>query len=239
MLHQRDGKVFVKCIVQAKHYVLWGLCLYLCCSGPYRKAHAIDLDTLMDRIQHTYDQTPAFTAEFVQISTLTSLQRQQSSSGRVYIAKPHAIRWEYAQPEAQTILYDGTVLRIYTPKRRQLLQSVIDETQRSNVALLFLAGVGNLRDTFIVTPLPSTESGLAHLRLSPRSTQASFTELHLIVNTENYFVERLFIHDTIGNTTEIRFLSPQISASLPTNTFEFTPPPGTEILTPTHPTEQR
>ena len=93
--------------------------------------------------------------------------------------------------------------------------------------------------TFTVTSLPNTESGMAHLRLAPRSTQASFTELHLVVNTQNYFVERLLIHDNIGNLTEIRLVSPQVSASLPTNTFEFTPPPGTEILTPTHPVEQK
>lgn len=239
MIRQRYGKSFVRCIARGKHYALWGLFLWICCSGQYQRANATDLDTLMDNIQHTYDQTPAFTAEFVQISTLTSIQRQQSSSGRVYIAKPHAIRWEYSKPELQTILYDGTILRIYTPKRRQLLQSVIDENQRSNMALLFLAGVGNLRDTFTVTPLPNTESGMAHVRLSPRSTQAGFVELHLVVNTRNYFVERLLIHDNIGNLTEIRLLSPQISASLPTNTFEFTPPPGTEILTPTHPVEQK
>ena len=101
---------------------------------------APDLATLMHRIQQTYERTSAFTADFVQVATFTSLNRQQTSSGHVYIEKPHAIRWEYTQPDAQTILYDGTTLRIYTPKRRQLLQSVVDENNRTNVALLFSSG---------------------------------------------------------------------------------------------------
>jgi outer membrane lipoprotein carrier protein len=196
------------------------------------------LEALIAHIQQAYDRTPALTAEFVQVSTLTSIQRQQTSTGRVYIEKPHAIRWEYAQPEAQTILYDGTVLRIYTPRRRQLLQNVIDANQRSNVALLFLAGVGNLRDAFTVTPLSSVETGMVYLRLQPRSTQASFAELQLAVNTQSYFVERLLIQDNIGNLTEIRLSSPQVFASLPPKTFEFTPPPGTEIVTPSQPVGQ-
>jgi outer membrane lipoprotein-sorting protein len=145
--------------LQGKYKLLWVVLMGIYCAGQYHQAQAVELDALIDKIQHTYEQTPAFTADFVQVSTLTSIQRQQTSSGRVYINKPHAIRWEYLQPDSQTILYDGTVLRIYTPKRRQLLQSVIDEGQRSNVALLFLAGVG-----ISAMPLPSP--------LSPVQNQA-------------------------------------------------------------------
>ena len=125
--------------------------VWICLTSVPSYSQAPDLATLIDRIQQTYERTSALTADFVQVATLTSLNRQQTSSGHVYIEKPHAIRWEYTQPEAQTILYDGTTLRIYTPKRRQLLQSAVDENNRTNVALLFLAGIGKLRDTFEVT----------------------------------------------------------------------------------------
>jgi outer membrane lipoprotein carrier protein len=196
-------------------------------------SQAPDLTTLIDRIQQTYERTRALTADFVQVATLTSLNRQQTSSGHVYIEKPHAIRWEYTQPDAQTILYDGTTLRIYTPKRRQLLQSAVDENNRTNVALLFLAGIGKLGESFEVTLLSSAESQLAYLRLVPRSSQAGFTELHLAVNTQSYFVEKLLIHDSIGNLTEIRLSSLKVHTALPAKTFELVLPPDTEVLTPT------
>jgi outer membrane lipoprotein carrier protein len=192
-----------------------------------------DLAPLLDKIQQTYERTSALTARFDQTATLTSLSRQQISSGRVYIEKPHSIRWEYTQPDAQTILYDGTTLRIYTPKRHQLLQSTVDESNRTNVALLFLAGVGNLREAFEVTSLSSPEPQLAHLLLMPRSSQAGFSELHIAVNVQSYFVEKLLIHDSIGNLTEIRLSSLETPAALPAKTFELVLPPGTEILTPT------
>ena len=192
-----------------------------------------DLDTIIDKIQQTYERTSALTADFVQVATLTSLNRQQTSSGHVYIEKPHAIRWEYTQPDAQTILYEGTSLRIYTPKRRQLLQSVVDESNRTNIALLFLAGIGKLRDAFEVTPLPSPEPQLVSLRLVPQSSQAGFTALHIAVNTQSYFVEKLLIHDSIGNLTEIRLSSLRVHTALPAKTFELVLPPDTEVLTPT------
>jgi outer membrane lipoprotein-sorting protein len=184
-------------------------------------------------MQQTYERTGALTARFDQTATLTSLNRQQTSAGQLYIEKPHSIRWEYTQPDAQTILYDGTTLRIHTPKRRQLLQSTIDESNRTNVALLFLAGIGKLRDAFEVTSLSSPEPQLAHLLLMPRSSQAGFSELHIAVNTRTYFVEKLLIHDNIGNLTEIRLSSLESHTALPAKTFELALPPDTEILTPT------
>lgn len=211
-----------------------GLALvWLCVTNASSSAQMPDLALLLDKVQQTYERTSALTARFDQTATLTSLSRQQTSSGRVYIEKPRSIRWEYTQPDAQTILYDGTTLRIYTPKRHQLLQSTVDENNRANVALLFLAGVGNLREAFEVTSLSSPEPQLAHLLLIPRSSQAGFSELHIAVNMQSYFVEKLLIHDSIGNLTEIRLSSLETPAALPDKTFELDLPPGTEILTPT------
>jgi outer membrane lipoprotein carrier protein len=207
--------------------------LWICMTSVSIQSQTPDLNTLLDKIQQTYERTKALTANFDQVATLTSLNRQQTSSGRVYIEKPHSIRWEYAQPDTQTILYDGTTLRIYTPKRHQLLQSVVDENNRTNVALLFLAGVGKLRESFAVTLLSSPEPQFAYLLLMPRSSQAGFSELHIAVNTQSYFVEKLLIHDSIGNLTEIRLSSLESPTALPAKTFELALPPDTEILTPT------
>jgi outer membrane lipoprotein-sorting protein len=218
--------------------VMCVLVLMLCCPGMSNGQEAA-LDALIDGVQRTYERTPALTADFEQVATLTSLNRQQFSSGRVSIEKPHAIRWEYAQPEPQTILYDGALLRVYTPKRRQLLQSHIAEKQRANVALLFLAGVGNLREAFTVFPMESPDPQEALLRLLPHATQAGFAELHIAIDRRSHFVKKLLIHDTIGNLTEIRLSSLKVHAALPPQTFELSVPPDTEIITPTDPSGRK
>lgn len=187
-------------------------------------------EALLERMQQTYEQTPALSAEFVQVATLSTLNREQTSSGHMYIQKPHAIRWEYTHPASQTILYKDNQLQIYTPKRKQVLQSIITEKDRNSVALLFLAGVGTLQQSFTITSLPSTEDTVSRLRLVPRSPQAGFTELHITVNRQSAFIESLTIHDHIGNRTHIRFVALQPHPSLPADTFELTLPPDTEIL---------
>ena len=199
--------------------------------GPH-PSYAFDLDHVVNQLQSTYDKTTALTADFVQIAILKSIDRHQTSAGHLSIAKPSSIRWEYTQPDAQTIIYDGTMLQIYTPQRQQLLQSPISEQDRGNVALLFLAGVGKLRETFKIEPLDTEETDKPQLRLLPRSPQASFKELHITINVETFFVEKITIHDTIGNTTNIHMYSLTMHKTLPEQTFKLNVPAGTEIITP-------
>ncbi len=198
---------------------------------PLAESRADALNDLLQRVQQTYDQIRSLSADFVQVATLTTLNREQTSSGRVYIQKPYAIRWEYTQPDTQTILYKDSTLQIYTPKRKQVLQSVIKADDRSDVALLFLAGIGTLQKAFTVTSLPSTESQVVRLRLVPRSPQAGFTELHLAINQQSALIESLSIHDHIGNRTHIRFASLQTHPTLPADTFDLRLPADTEVVT--------
>ncbi|GIX48669.1 MAG: hypothetical protein KatS3mg131_2880 [Candidatus Tectimicrobiota bacterium] len=207
--------------------MVWGILL-----GLGVASWAGELDALVAKIQQAYEQTPALSAEFVQVTTLSALNRQQTSSGRLYLAKPHYVRWEYTAPEAQTVLYDGETLQIYTPRRKQVLRSAVPESERTGVALLFLAGVGKLQEAFVITPLPTQEAGREWLRLEPRMPQAGFTELHIAVNAQTSLIEQLRILDPIGNVTEIRLSAVQRHASLPARTFALTLPPDTEILTP-------
>jgi outer membrane lipoprotein carrier protein len=224
-----------QCVWRGIYLVFYGLFLIfiLGWEDTYGSNNEPEVNALIDNIQSNYDRTHALTAEFVQVASLTSIDRQQTSAGRLFIEKPYHIRWEYTQPDSQTILYDGRLLRIYTPRRQQVLESKIDEDNRSKVALLFLAGVGKLRETFSITLLPNTEAGMRRLRLLPFSPQASFTELHIGVNAANNFIEQLTIYDSIGNITDIRLQTLATHAALPTQTFELVLPPHTEVLTPT------
>jgi len=207
------------------------LLLTIALSIP-RASRALNLDDLVNQLQTTYDKTTALTADFVQIATLSSLDRHQTSAGHLFIAKPSFIRWEYTQPDAQTIVYDGALLQIYTPQRHQVLQSPINEQDRGNVAFLFLAGVGKLRETFKIEKIDSNETDKPQLRLLPLSTQASFKELQITINEETFFVEKITIHDTIGNITNIHMYSLAMHETLPPQTFRLDVPADTEVIKP-------
>ena len=212
--------------------LFWLLALLIGAVGTLANCEELEIDVLVDRVQATYDRINALTADFEQVATLSSINRRQVSSGRLYIEKPNWIRWQYDKPEQQTILYDGAVLQIYTPRRQQLLRSAVDDNDRSNVAFLFLAGVVKLREVFVITALQETEAGQSLIRLLPRSPLAGFTELRAAVNQQSYLIEGLWILDPIGNLTEIRLSSLDLHTDLPASTFELEIPPDAEILSP-------
>ena len=212
--------------------LFWLLALLIGAVGSLANCEALEIDVLVGRVQATYDRINALTADFEQVATLSSINRRQVSSGRLYIEKPNWIRWQYDKPEQQTILYDGAVLQIYTPGRQQLLRSAVDDNDRSNVAFLFLAGVVKLREVFVITALQETEAGHSLIRLLPRSPLAGFTELRAAVNQQSYLIEGLWILDPIGNLTEIRLSSLDLHTDLPASTFELEIPPDAEILSP-------
>ena len=218
--------------VRPQQAIWWLLALLIGAAGSTGDCGALEINALVDSVQATYDRIHALTADFEQVATLSSINRRQVSSGRLYIEKPHWIRWEYDQPDKQTILYDGTVLQIYTPKRRQLLQSAVDANDRSNVAFLFLAGVVKLREVFVITALPEGGAEQRLIRLLPRSPLAGFSELRAAVNPQSFLIEGLWILDPIGNLTEIRLSSLELHTDLSSTTFELDVPPDAEILSP-------
>ena len=217
---------------RSRRPVFWLLALLIGMAAAAADCGEQDVGTLVDKVQGTYDSIQALTADFEQVATLSSINRRQVSSGRLYIEKPHWIRWEYDRPDRQTILYDGAVLQIYTPRRQQVLLSAVDANARSNVAFLFLAGVVKLREVFSVSALPETEVQQTLIRLLPRSPLAGFTELRAAVNPKTYLIEGLWIYDPIGNLTEIRLSSMNLHETLPSSTFELDVPADAEILSP-------
>ncbi len=65
-----------------------------------------DLKQVLDRLQQHYHDTNSFTAKFnEEIATVGAPKRQRQ--GTVSFRKPGRMRWEFSDPEKQTIVSDG------------------------------------------------------------------------------------------------------------------------------------
>jgi regulator of sigma E protease len=92
----------------------------------------------------------------------------------------------------ETILYNRKTLRIYTPEQRQVLQSAIEEEDRSNVALLFLAGMSKFHEAFIVSSLSDQDAKLG--RVYPlQLTIAAFLDTGILFTI--VFGALIFVHE--------------------------------------------
>jgi len=225
----------------------------------------VGLDEVTRTLERPFrSETPAseriqdFQADFVQLSHLASLDREQHGQGRVEVrfdrssASREAVtqfRWDYDQPTRQEIISDGQTLWVFLPENNQVIRSDIEASFKSqgDNPLSFLTGLGNLsRDFQIGWGSPEQDpEGNYLLRLQPQQASGMIKEMVVVVNREavsdlvrNHRSGKIFpflstlVTDPNDNTTRIEFKNVRINRGLASGSFHFDIPAGVEVVRP-------
>ena len=103
-------------------------------------------------------------------------------------------------------------------------------SQPDDIAIRDLeAGALMLVDAALLAP---AASGAYRLELKPRGAAASFTRVTLVLAQRDFAIEGAEVLDGAGNLMRYRFFDGRRNHGLPATTFDFEPPPGTEVLRP-------
>jgi outer membrane lipoprotein carrier protein len=216
-----------------KHIVwLMGLAVIIGGITPASSVFGITGETVLVEVQKRYESTSDFEAQFVQEYVGKVMQRPQKGEGKVYFKKKGKIRWDYSTPN-QKLISNGQTLWYYQPEESQVFVSEISKFLHEKTPLAFLAGEGNLsRDFNLVNfneALSPREDNYV-VELTPKESSAMLSKLVLTVDKANYIVTQADVIDGLGNITRTRFLNIKTNVSLQDSFFQFTIPPGTEII---------
>jgi len=172
-------------------------------------------------------------ADFQEQRVIRLMQKPIVNSGKVWFHPPNKFRREVKGSSPSLTVSDGQQLWIYYPNfksaeryslgKRSPLDSVIASI---NAAL----NLENIENTFHIT---ATKEGNGYeLELTPRTAamKRSFQKLNLRIN-DNPQAERTDMLLPNGDRI-VTVYTNQKRAPVPSSTFEFTPPPGTDIATP-------
>jgi outer membrane lipoprotein carrier protein len=191
---------------------------------------ALDVDTLVSRVQAFYDAVQDYHADFEQTYTNVALGEELVSSGHVYFKKPGRMRWDYERPEPKHLISNGRTLWVYEPEFQQVYQENLSSSELPT-AVRFLMGEGNLREDFEITAVDCRgRTGVHCLHLVPRASQGQYRSLEFVVSGEDYSVVETTIVDPVGNTNRFVFRNVSTSDLLPEEGFEFTPTPDMRVL---------
>jgi outer membrane lipoprotein carrier protein len=183
---------------------------------------------LAKRLQTRYDTIRDFSGEFTQTFQGVLVRRATTESGKVLVKKPSRVRFTYSAPEKKEFVSDGFRFYSYYPKNRQGSESPLPKANEGSTALLFLAGHGNLSRDFTSSMAASQPEGEWHLRLVPKTPQADFETLTLIVDRATLMLRGFVTVDQQGTNT-ILFKNLKENTGIKDDAFYFTFPPGTEI----------
>lgn len=202
--------------------------LLLLAVAPSRAAtNAGGLSALVGKLQRHYQATASFTAQFNE-TLISPGAPSRERSGQVSYRKSGMIRWEFAAPEPETIVADGTTLFDYDPGLNQVIEMPLKSAFKSHSAAAFILGVGNLERDFAVTASASTPAdGLKHLVVTPKD---GGDKIELGLDSKTMNIVTLHIVDGLGNSTVLKFAAIRRNLPIDPSLFKFTPPAGADIV---------
>jgi outer membrane lipoprotein carrier protein len=172
-------------------------------------------------------------ADFQEERVIRLMKKPVLSSGTVWFEPPNKFRREVKGSSPSVTVSDGRELWIYYPNFKSAERyplgkgSPLDATVAAINSALNLE---NIETSFNVTAT-KTENG-NELQLLPRtaSMKRVFQKLDLRIN-DKFRVERTDMLLPNGDRIVTTY-SNQTRAAIPPSTFEFKPPPGTDVTTP-------
>jgi outer membrane lipoprotein carrier protein len=191
-----------------------------------------NLSSLLKHLQRHYQQTDSFSAKFDETVTRVGAP-PRDRTGMVYYQKPGRIRFDFAEPQAETIVSDGTMLYDYDPGLNQVVQAPLKQAFTTQRAAALLLGVGSVERDFVAAPvLNAPADGLDYVALTPKG---GGDKIELGVEPKTSNIERLVLTDALGNVTVFKFSEIDLSPQLKSGLFVFTVPPGADIVSSQNP----
>jgi len=155
------------------------------------------------------------------------------NSGKVWFQPPNKFRREVKGNSPSLTVSDGRQLWIYYPNFKSAERYSLGKRSPLDSVIAAINSALNLEDVENTFAINATKIDNGYeLELTPRtpSMKRIFQKLNLRMN-DNLRAERTEMLQLNGDRIVTSY-SNQTRAPLPASTFEFTPPPGTEIRAP-------
>ena len=168
----------------------------------------------------------AVSGDFTQTLTDPNGKTSKTSSGTLVLQAPRQFRWDTLAPYKQTIVADGSRVWLYDPDLEQVTVRRQD-TEEAHSPLTVLTDLSQLDKEFHVTE-QGERDGLVWLRLTSTAKEPQFSYADLGFDANG--LARMQFKDQLGATTDIRFSNWNRNPDISSQTFNFTPPKGADVI---------
>jgi outer membrane lipoprotein carrier protein len=190
---------------------------------PNAKAKATAL-----RVQRFYEHAKNFSARFAQTSTYPTFGNVKQANGKVYLAKPDRLRWEY--DDGRLIVLDGKALWNWNAEDKEATVHRGFGASQVPAEFAFLFGKGSLLDRFSVRasePVPGLPQGET-LEFVPRKPSPDVQKLVLVAGPDGQ-VNASVVTNSQGDVNQLVFSDVKVDGALSDSIFRFEPPKGAHV----------
>jgi outer membrane lipoprotein carrier protein len=187
----------------------------------------------MERLQTFFKQVRSLRGDFSQTTFDEHNHISQRAQGSFAIQRPGRFYWNYTSPYQQLIVANNKKVWLYDSELEQVTVKRLDEAAGNAPAQLLSSGDDLERD-FTITEIGAV-GDLQWVELTPRDKNTSFKQIRLGFDQHN--LRTMELMDNFGHTTRLEFSHVQRNPKLAASLFEFTPPPGVDVIGDSKPLE--
>jgi outer membrane lipoprotein carrier protein len=180
----------------------------------------------IDRLRSFVRDTQTARAQFTQTNVDKNGRVTQSANGEFLIERPGKFRWSVAKPYKQLLVGDGQRVWIFDEDLNQVIVRRIGDALGATPAAL-LSGNQDVERAFTWKELPPA-SGMDWLAATPLAKDSTFTEIRLGFDATG--LAALVLYDAFGQQSVVRFTAFERNPKLGPSQFQFTPPPGADVI---------
>lgn len=203
------------------------------CSAAAEPLPAPDLKNLLGRIREKRAAAPQVQADFQEEKTIHLLNKPITSSGKLWFQAPNKFRREVKGNSPSLTVSNGKELWIYYPKFRSAEHYSLGKRSPLDAGIATLMAALNLENVESNYHISATKEGQGYqLNLTPRNpSMKRFLKSFNIRINEALQVERTEMLQPNGDRILTTY-SNETRAPIAPSTFDFSPPAGTDVMTP-------
>lgn len=192
-----------------------------------------DTRALLERIRQKRANAPQVQADFAEEREVRLMNKPISSTGKVWFQKPDKFRREVQGNTPSVTVSDGQQLWIYYPKFTSAEHYSLGKRSPLDAGIAALTAALNLENvesSYHITA--KKEPNGYELQLTPRNPSLKrLLQTFTIQMNADLQVERTEMVQPKGDRIVTKY-SNESRAPIDPSTFNFTPPPGTDVTTP-------
>ena len=215
-------------------------CFIATSAAPGQAPEEQEARVLIERIEARHRSLPHFEARFEQRFSPRIFGRERIETGKLTVKRPGRMRWDYEAPEPKVFVSDGTTTWFHVPADRQVVVGSFGHSgdgaapvgERAVNPLDFLTGAAAILNHFdALLGEDGAPRGLRAVSLIPQRPGGEIQSLSLLVDPANGQIHGIESEDPEGNRTSFRFTDFRSGSPPADSIFDFTIPPGTEVVT--------
>jgi outer membrane lipoprotein carrier protein len=190
------------------------------------------IELYVKQLEASYKGVNSLRADFTQSYRWGSRTRQES--GTVYFGRGGRMRWEYREPEEKLFIADNKNVLMYIPAEKQLTRSTVKASEDVRVPFRLLLSRMDLHRVFgkieFADGALAADPGDSILRAIPKHGDDSGIHEVLLDVSPGLDIRRLEVTFTDRSVMKFEFKDLKRNAPVSPGLFQFTPPPGTQII---------